>query len=122
MVQLIEMDRHTSFIRQLSGADDGPIILINHFTMDPDDEEEFLRLWVDDADYMLSHGCRSGQLHKGTEGSVSYLNYAVWDKVSDLAAAFRSAEFQSLAGRYPASVLASPHVFKKFAVPGVCEA
>lgn len=122
MVQLVEMDSHTSFMRQLGGVDDGPVILANHFTMAPEDEDEFLRLWVADAQYMLGHGCRSGQLHKGTEGSLSYFNYAVWDKLSDLAAAFRNPEFQELIGRYPASVTASPHVFKKFAIPGVCEA
>ncbi|MEU3010165.1 antibiotic biosynthesis monooxygenase family protein [Nocardia asteroides] len=120
MVRLVEMDAHTPFIKQLASEDDCEITLVNVFTMSPADEKEFLELWVEDAKYMLNHGCISGQLHKGTEGSTSYLNFAVWENATALATAFRSEEFQALLRRYPPSVSASPHVFTKFAVPGVC--
>jgi hypothetical protein len=36
--------------------------------------------------------------------------------------AFRSPEFQSSVAGYPDSVVASPHVFEKVAVPGICGA
>ncbi|WP_063005813.1 antibiotic biosynthesis monooxygenase family protein [Nocardia salmonicida] len=121
MVKIIEMDTHTTFMKQLAGSGSEPIVLANLFTMSPEDEASFLELWAEDAKYMLSHGCVSGQLHKGTEGSTSYLNYAVWESVEALARAFRSEQFQSLLHRYPSSVSASPHVFTKFAVPGVCD-
>ncbi|MDT3442174.1 MULTISPECIES: antibiotic biosynthesis monooxygenase family protein [unclassified Pseudofrankia] len=81
-----------------------------------------MRLWQDDAAYMLSNGCLSAQMHKGTEGSCCFLNIAVWENAQALATAFKSPEFQELLSRYPDSCTVSPHVFKKIAVPSVCVA
>lgn len=120
MVKLVEMDKDTTFFQQLASQDDGPIVLVNVFHVDVEDDKEFLTLWQDDAAYMLRSGCLSAQLHKGTEGSGSYINVAVWENVQALARAFQNPEFQKLASRYPESCTASPHVYKKVAVPGVC--
>ena len=59
-------------------SDDGPVVLINHFTIDPIDEEALLAAWTHDADFMkVQPGYISTQLHKGIAGSSSFVNYAV---------------------------------------------
>lgn len=122
MVQMVDMDKNAGFLQQLAELADEPVVLVNLFTVPPEDEKAFLETWGPDARHMLAAGASSGQLHKGTAGSHSYLNYAHWPTGRALADAFRSPEFQGLITRYPASVTASPHVFRKVAVPGVCEA
>jgi hypothetical protein len=49
------------------------------------------------------------------------VNVAEWESARALGEAFRSPEFQSHAARYPDGAVASPHVFEKVAVPGICE-
>ena len=48
------------------------------------------------------------------------MNVAEWDSAAALGAAFRSPEFQRRVAAYPESVTATPHVFEKVAVPGIC--
>jgi hypothetical protein len=54
------------------------------------------------------------------------LSAGAWaDRIKSLGAlgqAFGSPGFQARAGRYPASTVAAPHVFRKVAVPGICAA
>ncbi|MEB3980066.1 antibiotic biosynthesis monooxygenase [Mycobacterium sp. 663a-19] len=121
-MKMVEMDTATTFMEQLGSADTSPVVLINRFTVPPECEAEFLSLWQEDAAYMLAHGCLSAQLHKGTAGSNSYINIALWENTQIFARAFWSTEFQSFALRYPDQVSASPHIFTKIAVPGVCVA
>lgn len=121
-MKFVEMDPDTTFAQQLATQDDGPIVLVNRFHVTPGDEDEFLALWQEDGSYMLAQGCLSGQLHRGTEGSGSFVTVAVWENAQTLARAFASPEFQRLMSRYPDSCTVSPHVFKKVAVPGVCVA
>jgi heme-degrading monooxygenase HmoA len=64
-------------------------------------------------------GFISTQLHRGTAGSSTFVNVAEWESASALGEAFRSPEFQSRLARYPGSAVASPHVFRKVAVPGI---
>lgn len=122
MVTHIELDENTTLSEQLSGSEGGPVVLINRFHVPADDEETFLRLWQEDARFMMRHGCLSGQLYKGIEGSSTYVNIAVWESPQDMARAFGDPEFQRTIARYPESCTASPHLFKKVAVPGVCVA
>lgn len=121
-MKFVETDPDTTFAQQLAAADGEPVVLINRFHVPRGEEEEFLARWQQDGAYMLAHGCLSGQLHRGTEGSGSYVNVAVWENAQALAGAFSSPEFQELINRYPDSCTVSPHVFKKVAVPGVCVA
>jgi len=117
-----EMDRQITYAEQLSG-DDGPIELINVFTMDADDVEVFLRVWADDAAYMKRQpGFVRTQLHRGTGGSATFVNIATWESVGELRAAFSAPEFQAAVTRYPHSIEASPHMCTAVAVPGVCTA
>ena len=46
-----------------------------------------------------------------------FLNYAVWESVEHFRAAFTNPEFRGALAAYPSSVVASPHLFEKVAVP-----
>jgi hypothetical protein len=49
-----------------------------------------------------------------------FLNYAVWESVEHFRAAFTNPEFRGALAAYPSSVVASPHLFEKVAVPNLC--
>ncbi len=54
--------------------------------------------------------------------SPTYLNCAVWQSTADFRAAFTHPEFRAKLSAYPSSAVASPHLFQKVAVPGICVA
>jgi heme-degrading monooxygenase HmoA len=117
-----EMDERTTFVQQLLG-DDGPVVLINQFNVASEDADRFLEQWAQDAGFMKRQpGFISTQLHRGTAGSTTFMNVAVWESARALGEAFGSPEFQGHVDRYPPSVVASPHLFKRIAVPGICDA
>jgi heme-degrading monooxygenase HmoA len=119
---LREMDDHVTYLQQLQ-EDTGPVVLINPFTVAPEDAARFIEAWTDDAAFMKQQpGFISTQLHQGTAGSTTFVNIAVWESARALGQAFSSPEFQARVARYPDSTVAAPHVFKKVAVPGICVA
>ncbi len=98
-----------------------PVVLVNLFTLDTADEQAFLRTWQDDALFMKQQpGFISTQLHRAIGDSPTYLNYAVWETTAHFRAAFTSPEFRAKLSGYPSSAVASPHLFQKVAVAGVC--
>ena len=108
--------------RQLE-LDAGPVVLANVFTLDKSDEQTFLEAWEDDAAFMKRQpGFISTQLHRAIGESPTYLNYAVWESTAAFRAAFTHPEFRAKLSRYPSSAVASPHLFQKVAVPGICVA
>ena len=110
-------------IQQQLGVDAGPIVLINVFTVDAADQDALIEAWRNDALYMKKQpGYISTQLHKAVGESSVFLNYAIWDSVSDFRAAFSSPEFQNALGHYPSSAVTAPHLFEKIAVPNCCTA
>jgi heme-degrading monooxygenase HmoA len=120
-MQLREMDEQVTYGEQLQ-SDDGPIVLVNVFHVAPSDSERLLEVWADDAAFMQRQpGFVSTQLHRGTAGSSTFVNVAEWESAAALGRAFASPEFQERLSRYPDSVVASPHVFRRVAVPGIDE-
>ena len=108
--------------RQLA-VDATAVVLVNIFTLDKADEQTFLQAWQDDAAVMKRQpGFISTQLHRALGESPTYLNYAVWDTTADFRAAFMHPEFAAKRSAYPPSAVASPHLFQKVAVPGICVA
>jgi heme-degrading monooxygenase HmoA len=108
--------------RQIA-IDASPVVLVNVFTLDAADEKTFLAAWQDDAQFMKRQpGFISTQLHRAVGESPTYLNYAVWESTADFRTAFTHPEFSARLAHYPASAVASPHLFQKVAVPGVCVA
>jgi heme-degrading monooxygenase HmoA len=121
-MRLREMDERTTYMQQLQD-DRGPVVLINQFNVLPEDTERFLEVWADDATFMKKQpGFISTQLHRGTAGSSTFVNLAVWESTRALGEAFRSSEFQQRVARYPDSAVTAPHVFERVAVPGICVA
>jgi hypothetical protein len=109
------------FVRNLSLV---PRILIKNYddtNLDPQDVNQFLKTWTSDAEIMKQQpGFISTQLHRGIAGSSTFINYAVWEYISQFRQALSNPKFQAKMSDYPASAIASPHLFKKIAVPGVC--
>jgi hypothetical protein len=63
--------------------------------------------------YTSPRVARFGQLRRES------VQRAEWESARVLGEAFRSPEFQRRIASYPESVVASPHLFKKVAVPGI---
>lgn len=120
MPHLVEMDRHVSILEQME-QQVGSVILINTFTVEPEEVEQLQEAWASDAAFMKQQpGFISGQLHRGIGGSSVFFNYAVWESVEHFRRAFSNPEFQSKMKDYPPSAAMSPHLVKKVAVPGIC--
>lgn len=108
--------------RQIS-VEASPVVLVNVFTLDAADEAAFLAAWQDDAAFMKQQpGFISTQLHRAIGDSCAYLNYAVWESTEAFRTAFSHPQFRARLGAYPSSAVASPHLFQKVAVSGVCVA
>jgi heme-degrading monooxygenase HmoA len=108
--------------RQIA-IDASPVVLVNVFALDKADEQTFLKVWEDDAVFMKRQpGFISTQLHRAIGESPTYLNYAVWASTAHFRAAFTHPEFRAKLSKYPSSAVASPHLFQKVAVPGICVA
>ena|SRR6266545_5816365 len=116
MIKLTEMDETVTLQQQL-GQEVGPVILINMFTVKPEDAEQLLA-----AFFKWQPGFISAQLHRGVGGSGVFLNYAVWESVDHFRRAFSQPAFQESLKAYPSSTVASPHLFQKVAVPNICVA
>ena len=121
MPEVKEMNNKVGLGQQMQSNEDGSVVLINVFTVDPDDENSLLESWAHDAEFMKAQpGYISTQMHKAIGGSATYLNYAVWESVASFRNAFTNPEFQKRISRYPDSATVSPHLFEKLAVPGFC--
>lgn len=122
MSMLRTLDPSFPIERQIA-LDAAPVVLVNVFTLDRADEQKFLQAWQDDAAFMKRQpGFVSTQLHRAIGESPTYLNYAVWESTAAFRAAFTHPEFRASLSAYPSSVVASPHLFQKVGVPGICVA
>lgn len=122
-MQIKPLDPAFPLQEQLGLPDEGPVVLINLFTLDAVDEEAFSEAWAADATYMKAQpGFISTQLHRALGRSPTYLNYAIWDTKDAFRAAFSDPDFQAKLASYPATAVVAPHLFQRIAVPGVCTA
>jgi heme-degrading monooxygenase HmoA len=120
MLSMRPLDENVPIQKQL-GATASPAVLFNIFTVAPADVDALLAAWEHDANWMKKQpGYISTQLHRGIAGSCTFLNYAVWESVDHFRAAFTNPEFRAALAAYPSSVVASPHLFQKVAVPNLC--
>lgn len=121
MVAFREVDERVPFGQQLGQGCGGPIVFINTFRVAPKDVGAFLAAWTVEGEFMKKQpGYVSTQLHRGIGGSTTFVNVAVWESVEAFRAAASFPEFQASLANYPESVDASPHIFEKVAVPGIC--
>ena len=120
MAKFIETDEHVRLSEQLE-ENIGPIVLINKFNVKPEEADQFVKAWEKDATFFKSQPrLISAQLHRGIGGSGVFVNYAVWESTALFKKALNKINLQELLSVYPASTVASPHLFKKVAVLGIC--
>ena len=119
MLKLVELDKRVSLSQQMA-TKEGPVVLANVFSVAPEEADQLVEAWTVDANILKARpGFISTQLHRGIGGSSTFFNYAVWESVAAFRAAFSDPEFQKSFSRYPDSVVASPHLFRKVEVPGI---
>ena len=122
MSLLRSLDPSFPIERQLA-IEAAPVVLANVFTLAADDEAAFVEAWEADAAFMKRQpGFISTQLHRALGDSPTYLNYAIWESTAAFRTAFSHPEFIASLGAYPSSAVATPHLFQKVAVPGICVA
>ena len=126
MAKFVEMDDRVKFKDQIEEKMIGSVILINKFNVKPNKVEQFLRDWAEDAtNFKQQPGFISTQLHKGIGKSSVFINYAVWESIEHYKKAINkllfSSQTQSPLLKYgDKSLVISPHLFTKIAVPGIC--
>ena len=126
MAKFVEMDYRVKFKDQIEEKIIGSVILINKFNVEPNKVEQFLKDWGDDAiNFKQQPGFISAQLHKGIGQSSVFINYAVWESMEHYKQAINkmlfTPESSSPLLKYDDdSLVISPHLFKKIAVPGIC--
>jgi quinol monooxygenase YgiN len=126
MAKFVEMDYRVKFKDQIDEKLIGSVILINKFNVEPNKVEQFLKDWGDDAiNFKQQPGFISAQLHKGIGQSSVFINYAVWESMEHYKQAINKMLFtpespSPLLKYDDDSLVISPHLFKKIAVPGIC--
>ena len=122
MPRFAEMDSQITLGQQME-VDASPVVLINRFTVAPEEVQQLLKAWAADAAFLKTQpGYISTQLHRGIGGSCCFVNVAVWESVAHFKRAFSHPEFQASMAAYPPSTVASPHLFSKVAVSNICVA
>jgi quinol monooxygenase YgiN len=120
MVKLVEFDEKVTLAQQMD-EDIGPVILINKFTVNPEEVDQFLKVFASTTEMLKQQpGYISAQLHRGIAGSCTFVNYAVWESTEHFKQAVSSPNFQSSLADLPPSTVMSRHLFTKVAVPGIC--
>ena len=121
MVRIVETDEKATLNKQLDADVNGAVILVNKFTVRPEDVDEFLKVFQATTKVMKQQpGFISAQLHRGIAGSSTFFNYAVFESVEHFRRAFNTPEFRSSMANLPPNTVMSPHLFKKVAVPDIC--
>jgi hypothetical protein len=49
-----------------------------------------------------------------------FINYAIWESTAHSKKALNNIDLEAILSDYPPSMVVSPHLFKKVAVPGIC--
>jgi heme-degrading monooxygenase HmoA len=120
MLQLKPLDPTVPIFQQIE-TDVSPVVLVNVFQVAQEDIPALLAAWEADANWMKQQpGYISTQLHQGIAGSTVFMNYAVWESVAHFRAAFTHPDFKQALEHYPASAVASPHLFTRLTVPNLC--
>lgn len=123
MIRFRELDPHTTLADQLHGEDDGdPVVVINTFAVPLDAAETFVRVWSGDGRFMQAkQGFISAQLYAGAGGSGTHVVVAEWASLSAARDALTDPAFRKRMAAYPEGIDSAPHIFRKVAIPGLCQ-
>jgi heme-degrading monooxygenase HmoA len=81
MTNLVEMDEKVKFSTQMEEKV-APVVFIKLMKVKPEDVDQFLKAWAEDAAYFKSQpGHISAQLHRGIGGSNTFINSAIWESL-----------------------------------------
>ncbi len=86
-----------------SDAEPG-VVLINPFTVDPQNADVFLKAWGASADYLRQQpGFISTKLHRSLnpDATFQYVNIAIWESPQAFKAAVSTPEFRQIAASLP---------------------
>jgi quinol monooxygenase YgiN len=121
MAKIVEMDERASILTQME-EDVNPVVLIEKISVVPEEFDLFLKAWTAETEkFKQQQGFISTQLYKGISGSGTFVVYAVWESTEHFKRAVnRLMDPQNRLSAFPSSTVASPHLFKKVAVPGIC--
>lgn len=121
MLKHEEADPRCSLATQFTDDSTATVVLVNVFTVDPQDHAAFKVAWAKDAAFFKAQpGYISAQLHQGIRDSTMFVNYAVFENTAAFAATTRQPDFGPLRAAYPDSATAHPHLFRRVAVSGIC--
>ncbi|WP_285032753.1 antibiotic biosynthesis monooxygenase [Mycolicibacterium sp. lyk4-40-TYG-92] len=121
MITLENLDPNSPFFAQIQDQGTDPVTIINTFLAPCGQADKVMEIWRHDAELMMSKGCISAQLHRGTApGSRVMTNVAVWESTAALRDAVLSPEFQRQLLTYPDGTVAYPHLVRPIAVRGIC--
>lgn len=116
MVKFGEIDKHVTFQKQLK-EDTGPLVLINSYSVDPKEVDEFLKAFATVSEvFKRAPGFISAQLHRGIGGSGTFVNYSVWESMAEFRKTFSDDEVKTSLTKFPSSTVAYPHLYTKVAV------
>ena len=123
MFTIGELDQHVTHDQQTQDGTDGPVVLVNIFHVKPEEGDDLVALWGDIIrQFKNQPGYISAQFHQGLAGSGTFLNYSIWESTAHYHAVYNNPDFRSKLPGYPDGAVATPHLFRKVAIPGVCVA
>lgn len=113
VVKIIEMDENVTRILQME-EDVGPVILLNKFSVKPEDIDEFLKVFYDTTE-MFKKQPRfiSVQLHRGIACSTTFFNYVVWESAVHYNRHLIGRSFYQLWQNILRNTEMSPHYLKR---------
>jgi quinol monooxygenase YgiN len=100
-------------------AGDRPVTLINVFTVDPEHQDDLVKLLVEATDQVIRHrpGFVSVNVHASLDGT-RVVNYAQWDSRSDLEAMLADPQSQAHISEISALARSAPQLYR---VAGIVE-
>jgi heme-degrading monooxygenase HmoA len=99
MVKIVEMDENITLKAQLE-EDVGSVILLNKFTVKPEDIDQFLIFAATTEIFKQQPGFISTQMHRGIGNSTTFFNYVIWESAEHFKRAFDRPEFRSRMATY----------------------
>lgn len=120
--EIKQLDVNVSHADQLADESEGPVTLINIFQVDADKDDAFVEMWGGIIrEFKFAPGFISAQFYRGTAGSTTFMNQAVWETPLTARPSTTRSSWASHRD-YPEGTVATPHLFRKAAIANVCVA
>ena len=122
MPKLTEKDAKVTLMEQME-TDVSPVVLINRFSVAPGEVDQLVKAWAADAAFLKTQpGYISAQLYRASEAELRVRQCRGLGVGRTFQARFHAPDVSGHLAGYPASAVASPHLFSKVTVPNICVA